>query len=227
MSMSATVNAMKTNPDKITQYQDFSSTSPAAYPLTEVQYAMVPTCGLPQAKASAISAFLHDVAGPAQLYGTDVGQLPPFGGYLALNDAQKAQTLAAAQAVSSQSCTSPPPDTTISGQTPPSASRGGSNGTGSGIANPLTSNLAPTVTPPVKSGSATPSTQANGQQPVGLGSKSGDSGGAARTVLIVGLVLGGLLAVGGPLTYALGTTGGLRLPRRRQPGSGGGGGIDG
>lgn len=225
VSMSAAVASMQTNPDKITQFQDFGQTSPDAYPLTEVQYAMVPTCGLSTATAGAVSGFLTRVAGdPAQLYGTDVGELPPFGGYLALNDAQRAQTLAAAQAVSSQPCTSPPPDTTVSGGTPPPASGVGlapvtpAANTSGGNGNPTNAAPGATNAPSATPGgsAATPSPGSGGQQPVGLGTKSGDSAGAAKTVLIVGLVLGGLLALGGPLTYAIGT-GNLRLPSRRQP----------
>ena len=87
-SMAAAVAAMKTNPDGVTQYQDFGATAPNAYPLTEVQYAMVPTCGLSSAKASAIADFLTDAA-DSQTYGVSLGQLPPWGGYLALTAAQQ------------------------------------------------------------------------------------------------------------------------------------------
>lgn len=116
-AMTAALDSMKTNPDKVTQYQDYADTSPDAYPLTEVQYAMVPTCKLAPAKAIAVSRFLGKVA-DSQLYGTATGELPDFGGYLALDGAQQARTVAAAQAVASQDCASSPPDTTVSGQKP-------------------------------------------------------------------------------------------------------------
>lgn len=237
-SMSAAVGAMKTNPDKITQYQDFAATSAGAYPLTEVQYAMVPTCGLSQGKVKAISGFLTNVATTAQLYGTDLGQLPPFGGYLALDDAQKAQTRAAAQAVSSQSCTSAAGDTTVSGQIPPKSSGGsgggggsllGSSGVGGTGGGTLGGHSVSGTASPSAQSTPTAGAQANGQQPVGLGTKGSDSGDVARIVLIAALVLGGLLAIGGPLTLAIGN-GSLPGSRRRRgkPGSGGGqGGLDG
>jgi hypothetical protein len=237
-SMSAAVGAMQANPDKITQFQNYSSTSPGAYPLTEVQYAMVPTCGLSQSKVTAVTTFLNDVAGSAQLYGPSLGELPPFGGYLALSDAQKAQTQAAVQQVSTQSCTSPPPNTTVSGQNPPPANgtgahgnggtASGDNGTGNGGGSATPGASAPATPGSVPSGaSSTAPGKAGSQQPVGLGTKSGDNGSAGKTVLIAGLAFGGLLAIGGPLTYLLGTGAGARLPRRRRPGTGGGAGGDG
>jgi hypothetical protein len=228
-SMSAAVSAMKTNPDKITQYQDYSNTSANAYPLTEVQYAMVPTCGISTGTVAAIDRFLSNAAG-SQIYGTDLGQLPPFGGYLTLNPAQKAQISTAEAAVSSQSCTSPPPDTTVSGHTGGGAGGGqsggsGSSGTGGGSGTGTGVSASSSASAGATGGaSASPSsTNANGQQPVGLGTKSGDNGGAAQYVLPVALAAGAALALGGPLAYLFGT-GAVSLPygRRRMaaPGSG-------
>jgi len=220
-SMNAAVASMKTNPDGITQYQDFSNTSPNAYPLTEVQYAMVPTCGISATKASAISRFLQNVGTTAQYYGVNPGELPPFGGYLALNDAQQKQDVTAAGAVQSLSCTSPPPDTTVSGQKTSSTGGSGNNAPGSagnGLAttpsNPLSgSPFATGRTTAAASASATPTV-------VGLGEKAADSGGDVKYILPAALAAGGLLAIGGPLAYGFGTTGGLRRPRlRRRTGS--------
>jgi hypothetical protein len=226
-SMSAALNSMKTNPDKITQYQDFSNTSPNAYPLTEVQYAMVPTCHLTAAKTQAITQFLNNAAGSAQLYGVQPGELPPFGGYMSLTDAQRAQTEAAARAVSSQTCTTPPPDHTVSGQTPPPAGGtgnntpgGNNNGNGNGNGNSPSSGAGvPTGTSigstPGGSSPSAASTSAAGQQPVGLGSKSADSGGLASVMLPIALALGALFAIGGPLAYIAGTSG-LAVPGGRR-----------
>jgi hypothetical protein len=235
-SMTAAVNAMKTNPDGITQYTDFNSTAADAYPLTEVQYAMVPTCGQSSAKASAISTFLDDVAG-SQDYGPGLGQIPDFGGYLALDDAQQAQTQAAATAVAKQTCKPSKPDTSVSGLTPPPT--GSSNPVGDNAGNPSPNTLVgnnpsnpdsqPTLgasspangSSPTGPGSASASAKPT---PVGLGEKAADTSGDMRYILPIALVAGGLLAIGGPLAYGFGTAGGLSLPRqRKRPGGGGGG----
>ena len=244
-SMTAAVGSMKTNPDGITQYQNFGSTSADAYPLTEVQYAMVPTCGLSSAKAGAISTFLQDVAN-SQSYGVGLGQIPPFGGYLALSDAQKAQDLTAASAVQRQTCKSPPPDTTVSGGTPPAADNTGggtpglnpSIGTGAGIPNNATVPTATSSTGGFPTGSTTATASAKASPTkIGLGDKAADTSSDMKYVLPIALAAGALLAIGGPLAYGIGTTGGLRRPRlrklprlRRRTGSrgpGGGGDIDG
>ena len=227
-SMTAAVGAMKTNPDGVTQYQDYSSTSADAYPLTEVQYAMVPTCGLSSAKADAISTFLQDVAN-SQSYGVGLSQIPSFGGYLALDDTQRAQDLAAAQAVQRQTCRSTPPDSTVSGQKPPGSGQAppGSgtpasdnvpgSGAGSGAGGPAAGAGGP-ATGPHPTGQATP---------IALGEKAADTSGGPASILSAALAAGALLAICGPLAYGYASTGGIRLRRRRRgaagPGSGGGG----
>ena len=239
-SMTAAVNAMKTNPDGVTQYQNYANSAAApypadGYPLTEVQYAMVPTCGLSSAKSSAISTFLGDVAN-SQDYGFGLGQIPDFGGYLALDDAQRAQDLSAAQAVARQTCKSTPPDTTVSGQTPPTT------GSGAGSGNPSSDDLgnsgggAPTspsslpATASTPSAAAGPSTTASAKAsatPIALGDKAADTSSDVRYILPVALAAGALLAIGGPLAYGFGTADGLRLPGRRRGGPPGPGGDDG
>ncbi|QMU71538.1 hypothetical protein [Streptacidiphilus sp. P02-A3a] len=229
-SMTAAVNAMKTNPDGVTQYQDFTDTAAGAYPLTEVQYAMVPTCGLPSAKAEAISTFLQDTAN-SQTYGVGLSQIPSFGGYLALDDAQQAQVMTAAQAVQRQTCKSTAPDTTVSGQKPPTTGGGSSPGSGAAPANDLsgsgtgggsgsgagtgtgTGGRAAGPTSPAASGQ--PTSQAT---PIALGDKAADTSGDFNYVLVSALALGALLGIGGPLAYGYGT-GGFRLPRRRKRGA--------
>ena len=222
-AMTAALDSMKTNPDKITQYQDFASTSPNAYPLTEVQYAMVPTCGESPSTVHALANFLDDVT-TSQLIGTSTGELPPFGGYLPLSSAQQTQTLAAARAVSSQSCTSPPPDTTVSGQKPGSATaqvnpatvRNGASPAdttpGSGVP-PTGSGLPTSSLPTAKSPIAKSSVPA---EPVALGIKGADDGGLAGWMLPVALALGGLLALGGPIAYVVGTGGGASVLKRMR-----------
>ena len=221
-AMAAALASMKTNPDKITQYQDFSSTSPNAYPLTEVQYAMVPTCGLASSKVRAVSNFLGDVSS-SQLIGTSTGELPAFGGYLPLTPAQQAQVQTAAQAVSSQSCTSPPPDTTVGGQHPGNNSTTTGSGTSSGGGaggggTPASTTPTAAGTPagsslPGSSPTAKPKSTVSAE-PVALGMKGADDGGLAKIMLPIALVLGGLLALGGPLAYAAGTSGGISMFKR-------------
>ena len=213
----AALDSMQTNPDKITRFQDFTKTSPNAYPLTEVQYAMVPTCGLTAAKTQAISAFLQNVSS-SQLYGNQVGQIPPFGGYWALNDAQKAQTATAAQQVSSQACTTVPPDHTVSGQNPPPSSGTSPPSSGSGgnpgggiVPSPGGHSITSSGTPKASSSPTSP------QQikAIDLGQKSSDDAGLAHYLLPAILILGAVLLLGGPLTYAF-STGALRMPPVRR-----------
>ncbi|WP_157436606.1 hypothetical protein [Actinospica robiniae] len=215
-AMSAAVTAMKTNPDGVTQYQDFTATAANAYPLTEVQYAMVPTCGLSSAKASAIANFLTDAA-DSQTYGVALGQLPPWGGYLALSPAQQRKTLAAASAVRAQSCKTVGGDTTVSGKSAgsggggvPTGGTGGGTGAGAGAgSSPSASAAASTAASSAASVPASPT-------PIGFGDKAADSSDDAKVILPIALAVGALLAVGGPLAYAFGT-GNLRRPRLRPP----------
>lgn len=210
-SMSAALNDMATNPDKITQFANDTSTDPAQYPLTTVDYAMVPTCGLPQAKVTAISQFLNNVSTTAQDFGTSPGDLP-FGGYLALTNQQKAQTQAAATKVSTQACTSPPPDTTVSGvNTSNVGTSGGLNGNGPGVSGstaPGTTSNAPSTTGANRGGNGTTPSgntpQSKSNTPLGL--KSMDTNGFASFVLPVALGLGGLLLLIAGATYALNAT---------------------
>ncbi|MGW4809741.1 hypothetical protein ACWEO5_37170, partial [Kitasatospora sp. NPDC004272] len=112
---------------------------PKAYPLTMVQYAMLPTEGLGQAKAAAVSGFVRTVTDPGrgQVYGRAPGQLAV--GYAALTKAQAAQAKAAADHVAAQDGGTPgkPADTGTeggdgggSGST--GSATGGSNGGGTG-----------------------------------------------------------------------------------------------
>jgi hypothetical protein len=184
-SVEAAVNDMKTNPDGITQYFDYASTDPAAYPLTMVDYAMVPTCGVPSGTASAIADFLTKVATTGQTQGEAPGDMAP--GYYPLTARQKAQTLKAAQEVKAQTCKSPPEDHTVdSGSSTPPASSGktpGSHGS-----------------PPGGSPSIRHATTA------AFGQKSADSG-MAGLLLVLAIVVGVLLVLGGPTAWVITVTG--------------------
>jgi len=123
-SMTAALSSMHTNADKVTQQVDHSKSNPDAYPLTMVDYAMVPTCGVASSKATKISQFLNYVGSDAgQVYGTLPGQLAP--GFAALSDAQIARTDKAAAAVGTQSCTTDKPPS--GGDKPPTNKPGGDN----------------------------------------------------------------------------------------------------
>jgi hypothetical protein len=95
-SMAAAVNDM-TKTSAGTLQTNYTTTDPAAYPLTMVIYAVVPTGGISKTKAAAISRFLDYVANQGQQSGTGTGQLPP--GYLPLPQKLRAQTLKAATEV--------------------------------------------------------------------------------------------------------------------------------
>lgn len=99
-SMYAAVKDMTVNPDGITRSMNYTVKDKAAYPLTMVIYAIVPTSGLPAAKAKAIAQFLTDVATTGQTEGASPGELAP--GYAPLTQAMRQQTLKAASEVLNQ-----------------------------------------------------------------------------------------------------------------------------
>jgi hypothetical protein len=157
-----------------------------------VDYAMVPTCGLPHTEASAIAGFLTKAATTGQTQGEAPGQLGL--GYYPLTSKQRAQTLSAAKAVETQDCTSPPPDNTVGGTTTSTTTNTGSTRTPSATHSPESS--------PGTSGT-TPTTRAGLQA---FGQKSPDSGIAGLLVLLA-TILGALLLVGGSAAWAVTATG--------------------
>jgi hypothetical protein len=185
-SVEAAVSDMKTNPDGITQYFDYTSTDPAAYPLAMVDYAMVPTCGLSHPEASAIADFLTKVATTGQTQGEAPGDLAP--GYYPLTAKQKTQTLQAARDVEKQTCTSPPPDHTVDGSQPGT--------TGASRKTPAGGQPSP---------SASPSSIGKART-AAFGQKSPYSGVAGLLVLLA-IVIGVLLVVGGPTAWVITVTG--------------------
>jgi hypothetical protein len=187
----AAVSQMKTNPDGITQSMNFSAADPDAYPLTMVDYAMVPTCGLSAATASAISAFLTDVATRGQTSGYLPGQLAP--GYAPLSSHQLGQLKAAASAV----------EATGQRQCPASGGstgRSGSGPSGAGTGSGGSSGAHSTATDELANGK-------HGASNAGYAVKNPFTAGLGRFILPLLLVLGGLLALGGPVAYALNVTG--------------------
>jgi hypothetical protein len=197
-SVEAAVKDMKTNPDGVTQYFDYSTTDKAAYPLSMVDYAMVPTCGLSKSTASDIAEFLTRAATTGQVQGEAPGQLGP--GYYPLTAVQKAKTLAAAAEVKAQDCKSTPLDRTIDGQkavddvqSPGHAPNGTSpagkkHGTGPGQSGP---------------GAGAPTVKA---QNAAFGQKSPDSG-LTGLLLLLAIIAGSVASVGGPAAWAVTVTG--------------------
>ena len=125
--MEAALQGM-TNAGDGTGQPNLNSTNKAAYPLTMVIYAVVPTSGTPHAKAAGIAKFLDYAAGLGQHPGVQPGQLPP--GYAPLPASLAAQTRKDATAVLNQTGASPPKTTNpgtgsgSSGSTPGSSSTG-------------------------------------------------------------------------------------------------------
>ena len=122
-SMYAAVKDMTVNPDGITRSMNYTVKDPAAYPLTMVIYAIVPTSGLSKAKAAAIAQFLTDVATTGQTEGSSPGDLAP--GYAPLTQSMRDQTLKAAGEVLNQTGNpkpKPKPSASASRSASPSAS---------------------------------------------------------------------------------------------------------
>ena len=142
-SMQSAVSDMPVDPGTGTQTLPYGASGSAfakdagAYPLTTVQYAMVPTAGQSPATATAISRFLQRATDPGggQLYGSEPGKLAA--GFLDLTGSQQSQAQAAVQHVQAQDGTLPgnqvapvtPPPATTSATTPATAQQGGT-GTG-------------------------------------------------------------------------------------------------
>lgn len=78
---------------------DPTATDPAAYPLTQLTYAVTVPAKITKPQGSDFADFLRYAAGPGQVSGVGPGQLPP--GYLPLPQSFRQQTLAAAEVVQS------------------------------------------------------------------------------------------------------------------------------
>jgi len=156
---------------------NYTTTDPAAYPMTMVIYAVVPTGGISSAKAAAIAKFLDFVAGSGQTTGTAPGELPV--GYLPLPDSLRAQTLKAATEVLDQ-VGNPKPKASPSASVSPKAA---------------------------KSPSASPSPSADAThtaQSIAVSFSSPDTTGMSWVVLAL-LIAGGVLLISGPTALVLGS----------------------
>ncbi|MDH6112048.1 hypothetical protein P3T36_004975 [Kitasatospora sp. MAP12-15] len=242
-SMQAAVGDMPVDPLTGTQQLPYGASGtpyaadPNAYPLTTVQYAMVPTAGLSAAKASAVSQFVQSVTalGGGQLYGPDPGKLAV--GYADLTSAQQAQAQAAANHVAAQdgalpgnqqpaaapapAATANPAGEATSASIAPVAAAGGAAepaaaaaaGTtgGDGAAAPATT---PTGSKPA-TGTPSPGGTQPALAPVAAGQPAPDRAGTARLLLPLVLIAGAVLLLGGPAALVLaGTAAGGRLLNR-------------
>ncbi|HEX4087102.1 MAG TPA: hypothetical protein VHZ33_00225 [Trebonia sp.] len=182
-AMAAAVKDMTVNPDGVTRSMNYTDKDPAAYPLTMVIYAVVPTGGISKAKAAAIAQFLDYVAGQGQVRGTAPGQLAP--GYLPLPQSLRAQTLKAATKVLDQV-----------GDPKPKAS-----------ASPSPSASASATSSPSPSPSPSPSSSASATaHSVIVSFSRPDSSGMSWVVLAL-LVAGLVLLITGPAALVLGSPG--------------------
>jgi len=163
-----------------TQQVNLASKNKAAYPLTMVIYAMVPTSGTKPKTAAAIAKFLDYAAGAGQKQGVQPGQLPP--GYLPLPAGLAATTRKDAKAVLHQTGATRTPKTTTTNP-----------GLGSG-ASPAPS----ATTSPGGSVSLPGVSPSNGGQPISLVPVAHVSPATiTRYALPALLILGGLAALAG------------------------------
>jgi hypothetical protein len=188
-SMTAALSAMTTSAgNHITADLHESAKVKAAYPLTMVIYAMVPTSGISRPKAAKIAQWLDYVAGAGQVQGAGAGQLPD--GYLPLTAAMREQTLRAASEVLAQA--------------------------GNGKhAKPAAT---PAATSPVATATPGP-TSSPGTVSLGFVTNPFKSG-VARYAIPLLLAAGGLLAVAGSFSLALGrgsSAAAARLRKLRLP----------
>lgn len=218
-AMATGVAAMTVNADGITRTADVSSTDPAAYPLTMIDYAMVPTSGLDDDTAEAAGRLLDYAAGPGQVPGQLFGGLPA--GYLPLTADLVAQTETAAAAVRAQAggplpttpppaSSSPPPRSGSSsgpgGGFPPGSP--GSSGSSGAVPGGGSAPTGPTqTTGPSAAGSTSPVAAAGAQRPVGS-----DSPAWIKYVLPVVLAIGLAAALLGTGTSWIVGRGGIAVP---------------
>jgi hypothetical protein len=147
--------------------------------MTMVIYAVVPTGGISQAKAAAISKFLDFVATSGQTTGAAPGQLPA--GYLPLSESLRQQTLKAAAEVLDQAGNSKPK---------PSPS-------------PSASKSAKATKSPSASASPSPS-ETRTAQSIAVSFSSPDTTGMSGVVLAL-LIAGSVLLISGPTALVLGS----------------------
>lgn len=212
-AMAAAVGHMTLDAGTGTRLADVSSTDPAAYPLTLVQYAMVPTGDLDAADTAEVVHFLEYAGGPGQVSGPTTGQLPA--GYLPLGVDLRTQLAAVTASVRSQSgrpfTPGPTPSSTGTASVNPPASTSPTAPFSAPGAGPV---FAPRGTGPVAA-PAIPGVAATTSPPGVLNrpavqaaatySGAPGTGGFVRMLLPGLLVLSLLAGVGGPLLLSRGS----------------------
>jgi hypothetical protein len=189
-SMTAALKNMVANGrNGITQDYNEASKDAAAYPLTMVVYAMVPTGGISHQMATKIAQWLDYAAGPGQHEGMLPGQLPP--GYLPLTASMRAQTRKAAYEVLHQT----------GGHSSSPAGHGGSHPGGGGSKNPGSSSPGSKNSPGSSTATSSPGGPNKTTANAAFASPFSGSGGK---VLIILLIVGVLLAIAGPAAVVLG-----------------------
>ena len=178
-AMEAALRGM-TNAGDGTKQPNLASTDKAAYPLTMVIYAVVPTSGTSHAKAAGIAKFLDYAAGAGQHPGVLPGQLPP--GYAPLPASLAAQTRKDAIAVLNQTGATTPKKNSNPGS---GSGSGSSSGSGSATGKPGSA-AAPTAGP---SATANPG--------ISLVNASARPAPFTRYIFPALLILGGLAALAG------------------------------
>ncbi|MFJ5924988.1 hypothetical protein ACIQF6_20525 [Kitasatospora sp. NPDC092948] len=202
-----------------------------AYPLTMVQYAMLPTQGVSADKAAAIARFVSTVTDPGkgQIYGRQPGQLAI--GFAGLTNDQVGAAKAAAGHVAAQDGALPGNQTAPGGgnsangggdgqggSSGSGSGSGGNSGTGSGSygsAGTPAEAAAPGAADPGGAAKASTSASPRLGTTAAAGRSAADRAGLARLLLPVVLATGAVLLVGGPTVLFLnGTSGGADVSRR-------------
>jgi hypothetical protein len=212
-ALAAAEKDMTVNPDGQTRAANFTVKDAAAYPLTVIDYAMVPTSGTAATKVRQLVDMLTYVTGSGQTTGLTPGDLPP--GYLPVPADLKAADTAAIDAVQKQSGRIPSvggvpvPSSQPPASTPPtSAPVAAPAVAGSGpIASPP---LAPAATPSAPQ-TVKPSTTLTHRQSLVAATiqyrPQSRSLGAIRWVFPLLLLVAGLAAIAGPAVLFSATTG--------------------
>ena len=199
------------------------ATGAAAYPLVSLTYAVTAPNGVTAQQARDYAALIRYAAGPGQLPGPGVGQLPD--GYVPLPAAERAQATAAARVVAAGPQPTPTPTPTTTSPTPTDSSStdsgstdSGSSDTGStdsgstdststdsgstdtGASGNPASTPAPSVAPTVTALSPDSGSTAGSGTPVAAVAVTPDTPvGSNRLTIVAALILGGAAALAGSL----------------------------
>ncbi len=154
--LTAALGAMKPSVEPAVLEPDDAAEVAGAYPLAQLTYAAIRPLGLDATARSQYADFLDYAAGPGQVQGLQIGQLPP--GYSSLSPTLKAQTAAAAETVRTLQ---PVPEEP--------SSQGGTNSggvpTGGATTTPTTKRPTPTTVAPVPEAAPTPVVEAAATTP--------------------------------------------------------------